>query len=150
MIENKSRQIKIEILALPPYELSPNYSRQAHWGHKAKARKFWGDVVYYYAVHTRNMWEIKSKGVKWQPIERASLKWTFIYGVKRTRDADNLITSVKVGQDALVNAGIILADDTEHLSLEPIEIIVNKERASLTIIEIKEELWKSIAVLDTA
>ena len=74
------------------------------------------------------------------PFKKARLKWTFIYSVRRKRDADNLITSCKCAQDALVDAGILSGDDSEHLILEPVEIIIDKKRAPLTIADIEKIL----------
>ena len=129
--------IRIEIEVLPPRELSPNYSHFEHWGKKAKAKKEWQETIYYTCVD----WAVRNKD-KGLPYEQTKLKWTFIYRTKRKRDIDNLIASCKCGQDCLVKAGLIVADDSEHLALVTPEIIVDKERAPRTIIELKRVRWK--------
>lgn len=128
--------MRIEIPMLPPFELSPNYPRYKHWGPKAQARKSWKSAVYLCAVDARNKYLRTHK--YWTALEKASIKYCFIYDVKRKRDADNLIASMKVAQDSLIEAGIIMADDTEHLSIETPLILVNKELAPKTIIEVSE------------
>lgn len=124
--------MKIVIPSLPPRELSPNYSRYAHWSHRSMARTAWRTIIFSMAYNERN------KARRWKPLYRARLKWTFVYKVKRNRDIDNLIAACKCGQDALVQAGIIVGDDSEHLELENPEIIIDKKRAPQTIIELEE------------
>ena len=131
-----SEIMRIEVSQLPPGELNPNFSRYKHWGHKAEARRMWKATVFYSVFDARNRAE--RSGTRF-PFKKASLRWTFIYGVKRERDADNLISSCKVAQDALVDAGILLSDDTEHLVVEPPDIIVDRKQAPLTIIELEEK-----------
>lgn len=127
--------MRIEIQELPPPELSPNYSRHMHWGNIAASREAWRKTVYYSALAVRNKAMLNKE--QWY-FTRATVQWTFIYGVNRTRDADNLIAASKSAQDMLVAAGVLLADDTEHLSVPPPVVLVDKERTPLTIIEIKE------------
>jgi len=127
--------MRIEVTQLPPGELNPNFSRYKHWGHRAEARRVWRATVYYSVFDAKNRAE--RSGTKF-PFKKASLHWTFIYAAKRERDADNLIASCKVAQDALVDAGILLSDDAEHLQIKGVEILVDRKRAPLTIIELEE------------
>ena len=122
--------IVINVPMLPPPELSLNYPRYAHWGTVAQARKAWHNAVGYSAIDARN------RITGWQPIEFAELELTFIYPVRRKRDADNLITMFKKGQDALVDAKIILSDDTEHLTIRQPVIIIDEKRSPQTIIRV--------------
>lgn len=59
------------------------------------------------------------------------LQPTFIYPVKRKRDDDNLATGVlKAARDGLVEAGLLVADDMEHLEQRrPIVLIKPRRRA---------------------
>ncbi len=116
---------------LPPRELSPNYNRHAHWGHKAKAREELAEVIYYNAVEARNR-------QNWVPLLKARLTYTFVYAQNRDRDLDNLLAAMKRGQDQLVKARIIVADDWKHLKYGDHQIIVDKSTSPLTIIEIIE------------
>ncbi len=124
--------IRIELGNLPPAALSPNACRYSHWSHRDKARKEWRELVYYLAVEAKDRYPYD------KPFHKARLTWTFIYRLNRKRDADNLISACKVAQDSLVKAGIIEADDSEHLILMPVNIIVDKTQLSQAIIEIKE------------
>ncbi len=124
--------IEIALGQMPPKALSINYCRYRHWGNVARARTEWHDLVYYLAVQARNRypWD--------KPYRKAQLTWTFIYRMHRKRDADNLLASMKCGQDALVQAGILEADDTEHLILMPPVVIVDPTRLSEAIVRIEE------------
>jgi len=127
--------VKIEVTQLPPRELNPNFSRYKHWGHRAEARRVWRAAVYYSVFDVKT--KAERRGTQF-PFGKARLHWTFIYGVRRGRDADNLISACKVAQDALVDAGILLSDDAEHLEIGKVEVVVDSERAPLTVIEIEE------------
>ena len=129
--------MRIEVTQLPPRELNPNFSRYKHWSHTAEARGIWRSAVFYSAVDARNR-ALLSDDYSQFPLLKAKLRWTFIYSVKRQRDADNLIAASKAGQDALVDAGIILADDITHLTIEPPVVLIDSDRAPLTIIELEE------------
>lgn len=127
--------MKIQVPQLPPMELNPNFSRYKHWGYRAEARRIWRAAVYYGVFDAKT--KAERSGTQF-PFEKASLRWTFIYGVKRKRDADNLIAACKASQDALVDAGVLLMDDSEHLVVEPPVILVDPERAPLTVIDIEK------------
>jgi Holliday junction resolvase RusA-like endonuclease len=65
---------------------------------------------------------------------------TFIFQEIRRRDRDNLLASFKPGVDAIVDAGLVLDDDSEHLQIGIVEPIVNRDRAPLVIIDIENIL----------
>ena len=54
----------------------------------------------------------------------------------RRRDRDNLLASFKPGLDGIVDSALILDDDAEHLEIGKVDILVDPERAPLTIIEL--------------
>ena len=56
----------------------------------------------------------------------------------RLRDEDNLLARFKPGLDAIVDAGLILDDDVEHLEIGRVEAVVDLKPAPLTIIELDE------------
>lgn len=72
------------------------------------------------------------------PFERALLTLTFIFNSPHERDEDNLRAMFKPGQDALVHAGLIENDTPTYLALGEINIIIDRQRAPLTIIELEE------------
>ena len=96
-----SMTISIELPYLPPKEFSRN--SRVHWTalHRVK------DQVYDDILIT-----LLESGFKKdvQPLDTATVTFTFYIPDKRNRDADNLITSAKPMLDGLVRAGVI-ADD---------------------------------------
>ena len=72
-------------------------------------------------------------------IQIARLDLTMVYAVERVRDRDNIISMFKPGLDAVVRAGLIAGDDSKRLHWGDVNIEVDRDRAPLTIIELKEE-----------
>ncbi|GAI50850.1 unnamed protein product, partial [marine sediment metagenome] len=70
------------------------------------------------------------------PFIKAKLNLTVVFAELRLRDEDNLLARFKPGLDAVVDAGLILDDDVEHLEIGQVEVVVDPERAPLTIIEL--------------
>ncbi len=124
--------MRIEVPFLPPVEYSPN--SRCSWAAKYKAGKMYHDAVFYYCVNARNRGY--REGLSF-PMVKARLNLTVVFAELRLRDADNLIPRFKPGQDSLVDSGVILADDMEHLEIGKVEAVVDPERAPLTIIELE-------------
>jgi len=76
---------------------------------------------------------------KFSRIRVARLNVTLIFPELRVRDDDNLWSRFKPGRDALVHAGIIEADDIEHLHIGTLKVTINKDMAPRTIIELIDE-----------
>ena len=125
--------IRIEVPFLPPVEYSPN-SRD-FWAKKHKAGKVYHDAVFYCCVDARNRGYLKGLSF---PLVRAKLNLTVVFPELRLRDADNLIPRFKPGLDAVVDSGLLLADDVEHLEIGEVEVVVDSRQAPLTIIELDE------------
>ncbi len=125
--------MRIEVPFLPPVEHSPN-SRE-FWAGKYKAGKEYHDAVYYCCVDARNVGE--RKGLSF-PLGKAKLGLTVVFAELRVRDADNLLSRFKPGLDSVVDSGLLFADDMEHLEIGEVQVIVDPERAPLTIIELEE------------
>ena len=125
--------VRIEVPFLPPVEYSPN-SRD-FWAKKYEAGKVYHDALFYCCVDTRNRGY--REGLSF-PLVKAKLNLTVVFPELRLRDADNLIARFKPGLDAVVDSGLILADDVEHLEIGEVEVVVDPERAPLTIIELEE------------
>jgi len=123
------KQLIINIPQLPPAEYSPN--ARVHWAQRYKVGKAYKKAVYYEAVDARNK-------ADWKALEYAELELEFIVAEERIRDADNWIARQKPGTDALVDAGIILYDDLRHLTCKGIKFTVDKERAPMSVITVKE------------
>lgn len=125
--------MRIEIPQLPPEESSPNW--RGHWAEKYKAGKDYHHDVFYCCVDARNRALADGRAF---PFLKAKLNLTFIFPEERRRDRDNILSSFKKGLDAIVDAGLILDDDSEHLQMGQVKVEVDPARAPLTIIELDE------------
>ncbi|GAI80586.1 unnamed protein product, partial [marine sediment metagenome] len=123
--------MRIEVPFLPPVEYSPNW--RGHWSERHKAGKVYHDAVYYCCVDARNRGY--REGLSF-PLVKARLNLTVGFAELRLRDQDNLLARFKPGLDAVVDSGLVLDDDVEHLEIGQVEVVVDPERAPLTIIEL--------------
>lgn len=144
-----SRSITIKVPLLVPRILTPNRSREAHWGTVAKAKTNFQRMVYLYALDAKQRYFI-DHGEEWEPLDRALLFLTFV--IKNSHyvmDDDNAIAGWKHGRDVLqVNtlgkiqgAGIYKND--RGVRVGRLMWQVNKEQAPMTIIEVREIYIKS-------
>jgi len=125
--------MRIEVPFLPPVEYSPN--SRCSWAEKHEAGKVYHDAVFYCCVDARNRAYRKRLSF---PLAKAKLNLTVVFAELRLRDVDNLLARFKPGLDAVVDAGLVLDDDVEHLEIGDVEVAVDPERAPLTIIELTE------------
>ncbi len=130
--------MRIEIPMLPPASSSPN--AREHWAGKYQDARVYHDAVFYQCVNARNLGYLEGMSF---PFLKAKLKLTFVFKDHRRRDRDNLITRFKPGQDSIVDSGLILDDDADHLETGDIVILVDPEQAPLTIIELDEHKGKN-------
>ena len=128
--------MKIEVPQLPPTSWSPN--ARVHWAVRHREGKAYQQAVFYSCIDVKN----KLHRVLWQPgfppFTKARLNLTFVFATERKRDEDNLRSQFKPGQDALVRAGLIEDDNPTHLVMGTVSIVVDKDRAPMTIIELQE------------
>ena len=92
--------------------------------------------MFYCSVDARNRGY--REGVSF-PFTKARLNLTFVFPEHRRRDRDNCLSMFKPGLDGIVDAGLLLDDDAEHLEIGNVDILVDPERAPLTIIELEEQ-----------
>lgn len=127
-----SKELVIEIPCLPPSEYSGNSTACWQARHRAnRGKRGPGQAAYACMVDARNR-------AGWQKLDKAVMEVEVIFDRKLERDADNLRSRFKVFQDALVWAEIIAADDDDHLKLVRLQITVDKARAPLTRIRVRE------------
>ena len=107
------RPIIITIPA-PPAQLSPN--ARCHWRVKAEAVKSFRQAAM-----------LAGRGHSSEPLRTASVQATFFVGVRRRRDGDNALASLKAAFDGLRDAGVI--EDDSGLRHEPVEFVYDKARA---------------------
>jgi len=132
MPEMPKGKVRIEVPFLPPVEYSPNW--RGHWSEKQKAGKVYHDAVFYCCVDARNRGY--REGLSF-PVVKAKLNLTVVFAEQRLRDENNLLTRFKPGLDAVVDSGLLLADDMEHLEIGQVDAVVSLKRAPLTIIELE-------------
>lgn len=131
---SKQERIRIEVNQLPPVSSSPNW--RGHWTTQHKEAKVYHNALFYSCVDARNRGY--SQGMSF-PFIKARLDLTLVFPEYRRRDRDNCVSMFKPGLDAIVDAGLLLDDDAEHLEIGNLDIVVDKERAPLTIIELEAE-----------
>jgi Holliday junction resolvase RusA-like endonuclease len=90
----------------PPRELSPNASRNLHWGTKTRIRNRWKEAWYWAAY--RGIGETNDPRVILGPVV-VKVTYYLPKGAKRW-DKDNLISTCKHGFDQLQEARVIAND----------------------------------------
>jgi len=125
--------MRIEVSQLPPGSSSPNW--RGHWGGKYKDSRVYHAAVFYCCVDARNRGYLEGMSF---PFIKARLNLPFVFAEQRRRDRDNCLASFKPGLDAIVDAGLLLDDDAKHLEIGKVDILVDPERAPLTIIDLDE------------
>lgn len=115
------------ILPLPPKALSPNYPAFTPGGRFGKARA------------TKRYRELARAAVEAEEVESApwpyaSVKPIFYHVMKRKRDQDNAIASLKAAYDGIVDAGLVVDDDWEHMAREAPEFQIDKQYPRVELI----------------
>ena len=126
----KTSKMLIEIPFLPPEKLSPN--ARVHWSEKSSVAAAFRDAVRLYCIDRRN------RAKRWVPFRRPVMNLTFIFDKDRRRDEDNMRARFKPGLDGMVDAGLLLDDNPGRLITGSLTMLVDKDRAPLTIIELTE------------
>lgn len=116
------------VLPLPPAVLSPN-SKVASWGGR-----------FLQAAATRKQRclarvAVESECIETAPWPKVVLKATFFWKQKRRRDPNNAMGALKAAEDGIVDAGLVVDDDYEHMMrLPPVfELDSKNPRVILTI-----------------
>lgn len=125
--------MRIEVSQLPPIQYSLNW--RGHWAEQYKAGRIYWNAVFYSCVDAMNRGLMGGMSF---PLIKARLNLTCIFAEQRRRDRDNLLARFKPGLDGIVASGLVLDDDAEHLEISNVDILVDPERAPLTVIEIEE------------
>lgn len=107
---------------LPPKELSPNHTHNAHWVKTNKAKRKYQEAVTLVCQITETPKLL---------LESARTQATFWFRTKARRDHDNAFASLKGLWDALVRFGVF--KDDYGLRHEPIKIECDKENPRLEI-----------------
>ena len=132
----KTRAIEFSINAIPPVKFLSANARLC-WQAQLRYKNILKGMVYYAALEARVDY-VSHNRHQWKTMPKARLTYTFIFPQKRNRDRDNLVAAMKCGQDMLVRATLIEADDSDHLFYGDHVVLVDKARAPLTIIHLEE------------
>lgn len=122
------RVVEFEVPFLPPMECSPNW--RGHWAQRSVAAQRYRHAV---AMYGRQV-----TGADPVPFVKARLDLTVVFRSKQIRDDDNMRARFKPGQDGIVDLGLLEDDDPAHLEMGSLDIVVEKDRAPLTIIKLTE------------
>ena len=125
-------KLRIEVGQLPPASSSPNW--RGHWARQRREAAVYHDAVFYCCVDARNRGF--GEGMSF-PFTKAKLSLTFVFSEYRRRDRDNALSRAKPGIDAIVDAGLVIDDDAEHLEIGKVDILVDPARAPLTVIDLE-------------
>lgn len=121
------------ILPLPNFILSPNYTIGSISGRfmKAAATKKLRQI-------TKEA--IQEEGIETGPWSKVSVNAVFYHKTKRKRDSDNAMGSLKAAYDGIVDSGLAIDDDREHMvRMEPVFLIDEKHpRVELTVLNISK------------
>ena len=116
------------ILPLPPACLSPNRPTGSRGGRfkRAAASKRYRRLACEAAL---------AQGIETGPWERATVRACFCHFQHRRRDDVNHLSMLKPAYDGLVDAGLLVDDDADHLTTMPASFAVNREfpRVELTV-----------------
>ena len=118
------RKLEIIVEHLPYRELSPN-SRE-HWAVKARAVK---------AQREEAGWLAKVQWKDQKPMTHARINYQFIVTDKRHRDIENTYSACKSFVDGLVDAGVLIDDDSKHLEVGSIKLSPGNTNQTIILIE---------------
>jgi Holliday junction resolvase RusA-like endonuclease len=119
----------IRIEGRPP---TPNARR--HWHLIARDNAVWKDTAKKVAEQAVAEWEAKH-GLRWRTVRRASVSVAFGLPDKRRRDLDNLIASCKPLIDGIVDAGVIVDDSIDVITVMEFGAVVNGTTETVITIE---------------
>jgi len=99
------------LLSLPPKALSPN--ARVHYMARAKSAKLYREAGAWEAVSAMRRAKIRPPKAK-----KATVRYTAVHKVRRRRDHDNLIASMKPALDGLVDSGLL--EDDSGVTMLPV------------------------------
>lgn len=122
-----SEQVTI-ILPLPAKVLQPNCTIGTIGGRFMKAA-----AIKRYRQLAKEA--IEAECIETRPWREVSVQAMFFFGTNRRRDQDNAMGSLKAAYDGIVDAGLVIDDDYEHMKRKPpiFQIDHNFPRVELTI-----------------
>lgn len=115
---------------LPPRELNPN--SWSHWSVRSRVTR---------EERNRAGWQAREAMLdfKAKPINHARISYIFHVKDKRKHDLDNLLAACKPWQDGLVDGGLLVSDDCDHLELGRVAVVRGDKDQTEIIIENLDE-----------
>lgn len=96
-------------LPFPPSALLPNRARGLHWAKKGRIASEYRQAV---------GWTARTDWGRRRPLRPpVTLAVMFVVADNRRRDVDNLVAAFKAGLDGLVDAGVIVGDHWQGLTI---------------------------------
>lgn len=115
------------ILPIPNRVLSPNCAVGSLRGRFMKAA-----AAKKYRKQAKDAAE--ACGVETGPWQMANVAATFYHSMKRRRDQDNAMAALKSAYDGIVDAGIVVDDDYEHLRRDAPDFLIDKKHPRVELI----------------
>lgn len=139
-----ARSITIEIPTLIPRALTPNRSREMHWGTFTKEKTRVQQLVFVMANEAKQRYFIDN-GKQWEPLEAAIIFYEFVIkNLHYVMDDDNVLGGCKFIRDVLQietkgkTQGVGIYRDDRAVVNGRVTWAVNKQKAPLTIITVQE------------
>jgi len=111
------------ILPLPPAVLNPN-GQHGHWARRASALK---------KCRRLASQAVEDEGVTSGPWSRVEVKAVFFHKTIRRRDGSNFNTRLKGYFDGIVDAGLVVDDDSTHWTTMPAEFHTDTKQGRVEI-----------------
>ena len=118
------RTLKITLDHVPYTELNPN--SRVHWAVKAKVIKTSREEV---------GWLAKVEWKDEKPMVKARISYMFMVKDHRRRDIDNLVAACKSFADGLIDADVLLYDDSKHLEYGVSSITTHDKNDTIITVE---------------
>lgn len=77
---------------------------------------------------------VEAQRIESGPWEQATVQSKFFYKVKRRRDDVNHVAMLKPAYDGVVDAGLLIDDDSEHLTTLPTSFEIDRDRPRVVIV----------------
>ena len=110
-------------VTLPWVGSSINVHANGNWRAKAASTKTNRRIAYLIALSVRQR----------QPIDKATIDYTFFVPDKRRRDEANMIQACKPYVDGVVDAKVIAGDDWERLSTGTVKVVVDRDNPRIVL-----------------
>jgi crossover junction endodeoxyribonuclease RusA len=103
------------VIPVPPRELSPN--ARVHWGARLRVQR-----EYQRQVECAIAMSMATRGLIKPQWTAAVVDYRFVFRVRRRRDRDNLIASLKTAQDCLQRLRIVVDDSAVRIGSVEIDV----------------------------